>query len=201
MQWTLHPAGDRGSLVVVPDATAAWLRAAAERVRACDGVEACIIGESSLLVIGGGSSWQPALSFDATSDVAAPRVHRIAVSFAPQHALDLDEVLARINVTLEVFIERMRGLRLTVRYLGFRAGFGYLEGWPAEWSVPRRPTSRTRVPRGSFSIAGARAGFYPIDSPGGWNILGKTDAPLWDPWREPPNLFAPGDVIELEVIE
>lgn len=200
MQWTVQPAGDRGSLVDVPGATAAWLQAAAGRVRRCDGVVACIIGESSLLVIGGGSSWQPALSFDGTSAAAAPRVHRIAVSFAPQHALDLDELLARIDVSREVFLERMNGLRLTVRYLGFRAGFGYLEGWPAEWTMPRRPTSRTRVPRGSFAIAGGRAGFYPIDSPGGWNILGKTEAPLWDPWREPPNLFAPGDAIELEVL-
>jgi len=63
--------------------------------------------------------------------------------------------------------------------------------------MPRRATSRNLVPRGSFAIAGTMTGFYPIDSPGGWNLLGRTNAWLWDPRAEPPNRFAPGDVIEL----
>jgi len=63
--------------------------------------------------------------------------------------------------------------------------------------MPRRPTSRNRVPRGSFAAAGAFAGFYAVESPGGWNLLGRTAAPLWDPRRDPPNLFAPGDEIEI----
>jgi Carboxyltransferase domain, subdomain A and B/Carboxyltransferase domain, subdomain C and D len=76
---------------------------------------------------------------------------------------------------------------LTVRYLGFRGGFGYLDGWSEEWSLPRRPTSRP-VSRGSFAVAGNVAGFYPIDSPGGWNILGHTDYDL-------AYALAPGDTI------
>ena len=63
--------------------------------------------------------------------------------------------------------------------------------------MPRRTRSRNLVPRGSFAIAGAMAGFYPVDSPGGWNILGRTNATLWNPDAEPPNRFAPGDVIEI----
>jgi len=63
--------------------------------------------------------------------------------------------------------------------------------------MPRRTTSRNLVPRGSFAIAGTMAGFYPVDSPGGWNLLGRTNATLWDPSAEPPNRFAPGDAIEI----
>ncbi|PYQ46904.1 MAG: hypothetical protein DMF59_20345, partial [Acidobacteria bacterium] len=92
-------------------------------------------------------------------------------------------------------------IRLVARYLGFRAGFAYLEGWPAEWSMPRRSTSRNVVPGGSFAIAASMAGFYPVDSPGGWNLLGRTAAPLWDPERDPPNLFAPGDEIAIVVLD
>jgi hypothetical protein len=84
-----------------------------------------------------------------------------------------------------------------VRFLGFRPGFAYLDGWPERWRMSRRPTSRNRVPRGSFAVAGAFAGFYAVESPGGWNLLGRTAAPLWDPHRDPPNLLAPGDEIEI----
>jgi len=59
------------------------------------------------------------------------------------------------------------------------------------------PTSRNKIPPGSFAVAGAFAGFYAVESPGGWNLLGRTAAPLWDPRRDPPNLFAPGDEIEI----
>ena len=110
---------------------------------------------------------------------------------------DFDEFLAHAQVTRDDFLKRIPSLRLTARYLGFRAGFAYLEGWPEEWRMPRRSTSRNLVPRGSFAIAGVMAGFYPVDSPGGWNILGRTNATLWDPNAEPPNRFMPGDVIEL----
>ena len=66
--------------------------------------------------------------------------------------------------------------------------------------MPRRGTSRP-VQRGSFAIAGRMAGFYTIDTPGGWNLLGRTDALLWDPTRTPPNLIAAGDEVEIVPVE
>jgi allophanate hydrolase subunit 2 len=93
-----------------------------------------------------------------------------------------------------VFDRDPREVTLTARFLGFRAGFAYLDGWPDP--LPRLPTSRP-VARGSFAVAGTMAGFYPIDTPGGWNILGRTNAVLWDPNREPPNLIAAGDVVHI----
>ena len=186
-------AGDRGLLADFgPDVAALELHARAAALRARDDVIACIVGHQSLYVIFRGA---PELDFDAVPPITiTPRAHAIDVDFSGP---DLDELLAHAHVTHDTFLARVPTLRLTARYLGFRAGFAYLEGWPEEWRMPRRPRSRNLVPRGSFAIAGAMAGFYPVDSPGGWNILGRTNATLWDPSVEPPNRFAPGDVVEL----
>ncbi|MEU7728905.1 allophanate hydrolase subunit 1 [Streptomyces sp. NPDC040724] len=79
-----------------------------------------------------------------------------------------------------------------VAFCGFAPGFGYLTGLPERFHVPRRDTPRTAVPAGSLALAGAYAGVYPRPSPGGWQLIGSTDAVLWDPEREPAALFAPG---------
>ncbi|MFG1810715.1 allophanate hydrolase subunit 1 [Streptomyces sp. NPDC049040] len=79
-----------------------------------------------------------------------------------------------------------------VAFCGFSPGFAYLTGLPAERHVPRRPTPRTAVPPGSLALAGPYAGLYPRSSPGGWQLIGTTDAPLWDPARDPAALLSPG---------
>jgi KipI family sensor histidine kinase inhibitor len=188
-------AGDRGLLADFgPDVAALELHARAAALRAREDVVACIVGHQSLYVIFRGA---PKLDLgDVTPITIASRTHVIDVDFSGP---DLDELLAHAHMTREAFLARVPSLRLTARYLGFRAGFAYLEGWPEEWRMPRRERSRNVVPRGSFAIAGTMAGFYPVDSPGGWNILGRTNATLWDPNSEPPNRFAPGDVVSLRV--
>ncbi|KOU71177.1 allophanate hydrolase [Streptomyces sp. XY66] len=79
-----------------------------------------------------------------------------------------------------------------VAFCGFAPGFGYLTGLPERLHVPRRDTPRTAVPAGSLALAGEYAGVYPRSSPGGWQLIGSTDAVLWDPAREPAAPFAPG---------
>ncbi|WP_030730521.1 5-oxoprolinase subunit B family protein [Streptomyces sp. NRRL S-237] len=79
-----------------------------------------------------------------------------------------------------------------VAFCGFAPGFGYLTGLPERFHVPRRASPRTAVPAGSLALAGEYAGVYPRSSPGGWQLIGSTDAVLWDPLREPAALFAPG---------
>jgi len=193
MQPKVTRAGDRGLLADFgPGVAAAELHARAAALRARTNVIACVVGQQSLYVIFDG---EPSIDFDDVPPSAfAPDTHRIAVDFSGP---DLDEFLDHVHLTRETFLNAIPSLRLTARYLGFRAGFAYLEGWPEAWRMPRRTRSRNLVPRGSFAIAGVMAGFYPVDSPGGWNILGRTNAMLWNPDAQPPNRFAPGDVIEI----
>lgn len=193
MQPKVTRAGDRGVFADFgAGVTAAELHARAAALRGRKHVVACIAGQQSFYIVFDGET---AIDFDDVPPIAfTPRTHVIDVDFSGP---DLDELLAHAHVTREDFLARVPSLRLVARYLGFRAGFAYLEGWPPEWRMPRRATSRNLVPRGSFAIAGVMAGFYPVDSPGGWNLLGRTNAILWDPNAEPPNRFAPGDIIEL----
>jgi len=193
MQPKVTRAGDRGLLADFgTEVAAAELHARAAALRTRENVVACIVGQQSLYVVCDG---EPSIDFDDMPPSAfAPRTHVIDVDFSGP---DLDEFFAHALITREAFLRTVPSLRLTARYLGFRAGFAYLEGWPGEWRMPRRTRSRNLVPRGSFAIAGVMAGFYPIDSPGGWNLLGRTNAMLWNPDAEPPNRFAPGDVIEI----
>ncbi|QGV81699.1 5-oxoprolinase subunit PxpB [Streptomyces ficellus] len=79
-----------------------------------------------------------------------------------------------------------------VAFCGFAPGFGYLTGLPEAYEVPRRATPRTAVPAGAVAMAGPYTGVYPRSSPGGWQLIGTTDAVLWDPAREPAALLSPG---------
>ncbi|MBT2504895.1 allophanate hydrolase subunit 1 [Streptomyces sp. ISL-98] len=79
-----------------------------------------------------------------------------------------------------------------VAFCGFAPGFGYLTGLAERYAVPRRATPRTAVPAGAVALAGPYTGVYPRSSPGGWQLIGSTDAVLWDPQRVPAALLAPG---------
>lgn len=80
----------------------------------------------------------------------------------------------------------------TVAFCGFAPGFGYLTGSRHTWDIPRRATPRTRVPPGSVALAGEFTGVYPRESPGGWQLLGRTETPVFDIDRDPAALLRPG---------
>ncbi|KUL38445.1 allophanate hydrolase [Streptomyces sp. NRRL F-4489] len=105
---------------------------------------------------------------------------------------DLADVAALWGVTPEDVVRLHSGTAFRVAFCGFAPGFGYLTGLPVRLHVPRRATPRTRVPVGSVGLAGPYTGVYPRSSPGGWQLIGRTDAVLWDPRREPAALLAPG---------
>lgn len=105
---------------------------------------------------------------------------------------DLAEVAALWGVRPEEVAGIVGAITFRVAFCGFAPGFGYLTGLPARLHLPRRATPRTAVPAGSLALAGEYAGVYPRSSPGGWQLIGSTDATLWDPAREPAALFAPG---------
>jgi KipI family sensor histidine kinase inhibitor len=105
---------------------------------------------------------------------------------------DLAEVAALSGLDAGEVARRHAAADYTVAFCGFAPGFAYLTGLPPELHVARRDTPRTAVPAGSVAVAGEFTGVYPRRSPGGWRLLGRTDAALWDAGREPPALLAPG---------
>jgi KipI family sensor histidine kinase inhibitor len=105
---------------------------------------------------------------------------------------DLAEVAELVGRTAPAVVAALTEVEFTVAFGGFAPGFGYLTGLPEELHVPRRETPRTRVPAGAVGLAGPFAGAYPRESPGGWQLVGRTDAVLFDVDRDPPALLAPG---------
>ncbi|GAA1060429.1 5-oxoprolinase subunit B family protein [Agromyces bracchium] len=105
---------------------------------------------------------------------------------------DLADVAAHLGVTAEHLVARHLATRWRVAFIGFAPGFGYLvaDDWP--FDVPRLDVARTRVPPGAVGLAGAFSGAYPRESPGGWRLIGRTEAALWDPDADPPALLVPG---------
>jgi KipI family sensor histidine kinase inhibitor len=108
---------------------------------------------------------------------------------------DLADVAELTRRSLADVVGALTTAELTVAFCGFAPGFGYLTGLPADLHVPRRTTPRTRVPAGSVGLAGPFAGVYPQASPGGWQLVGRTDAVLFDVDRDPPALLSPGTVV------
>jgi KipI family sensor histidine kinase inhibitor len=105
---------------------------------------------------------------------------------------DLDEVADRLGRSPADVVALHAGRVYVVHMLGFSPGFAYLGTLPPALALPRREVPRTHVPAGSVAIAARQTGVYPIASPGGWNLIGRTDAVLWDPGREPATPLEPG---------
>jgi KipI family sensor histidine kinase inhibitor len=105
---------------------------------------------------------------------------------------DLETTAREVGLSAAELVDRHAAGRYVVAFCGFSPGFAYLTGLDELLQVPRLAEPRTRVPAGSVAIAGEFTGVYPTASPGGWRLLGRTDAPLWDLARTPPALLAPG---------
>lgn len=105
---------------------------------------------------------------------------------------DLAEVAALWGMSPQEVADTVTGTAFRVAFCGFSPGFGYLTGLPEHLHVPRRATPRTSVPAGAVALAGPYAGVYPRSSPGGWQLVGRTEARTWDPDRDPAALLAPG---------
>jgi KipI family sensor histidine kinase inhibitor len=105
---------------------------------------------------------------------------------------DLAAVADEVGISVEALVRRHAGADYTVAFCGFAPGFAYLSGLDPSLHVGRLAEPRTDVAAGSVGVAGEFTGVYPRSSPGGWRLLGRTDAPLWDTTREPPALLTPG---------
>ena len=105
---------------------------------------------------------------------------------------DLTELAGMLDLTAEELVQRHTAGEWTVAFCGFAPGFGYLTQPDGSWDVPRRATPRTAVPPGSVALAGEFSGVYPRESPGGWQLIGRTDVAVFDLGRDPAALLRPG---------
>lgn len=121
------------------------------------------------------------------------RLHRIPVVY---EGPDLEEVAARLNLTPQRIAELHARPIYRVFLVGFVPGWAYLGPLPEELELPRRHVPRTQVPAGSVAIAGRQTGIYPLPTPGGWHLIGKTSVKLFLPDRDPPCLFRAGDRVK-----
>ena len=182
--------GRAAVLVEVPDShdavsLAAWARERALAREVVPGVRSVLLdgladrdGLADAL-----TDWSP----DATEP---GRVVEIPVTYAGP---DLDDVAEAWGCEVDEVVARHESTEFVSAFCGFAPGFAYLAGLPDELpEVPRLATPRTHVPAGSVALAGRWCGIYPTASPGGWRVIGHTDATLFDVRREPPALLAPG---------
>jgi KipI family sensor histidine kinase inhibitor len=123
------------------------------------------------------------------------RTVEIPVSYGGAWGPDLEEVARHAGVTPARVVELHAAARYVVFFLGFSPGFPYLGGLPPELSAPRLATPRRRVPAGSVAIGGSHTGIYPVESPGGWRLIGRTALRLFDPEASPPALLRMGDEV------
>jgi KipI family sensor histidine kinase inhibitor len=120
-------------------------------------------------------------------------LHELRVAYGGTDGPDLADVAAATGLSEAEVVRRHASIEHRVLVVGFVPGFAYLGGLPAELELPRRAVPRVRVPPGSVAIAGRQTGIYPAATPGGWHLVGRTEAVLWDPAADPPARLAPGD--------
>jgi KipI family sensor histidine kinase inhibitor len=113
---------------------------------------------------------------------------------------DLDEVARLTGMTPDQVIAAHTGTPWRVGFGGFAPGFAYLLGGDSRLEVPRRSEPRTKVPAGAVGLAGEFSGVYPRESPGGWQLIGRTDAVLWDVDRDNPALLTPGMWVQFKAV-
>lgn len=196
-----EPASDRSLLIVVERAISPevqsriWQLAAAIKA---PGIENVHPGYGTLLV-----SFDPRrirhaeVEALASTALAAPipagALREIPVHYGGEYGPDLQDVAAHTGLAPEQVIALHSGAEYLVYFLGFSPGFPYLGGMPEALATPRLASPRTRVPAGSVGIAGTQTGIYPQETPGGWRIIGRTAAVLFDVRRDPPNMLSMGD--------
>ncbi|WP_299927680.1 allophanate hydrolase subunit 1 [uncultured Nocardioides sp.] len=193
----LLPYGDRALLVELGSTGEAVAYAAALRALGADAVGEIVPAARTVLAVAGEGA--------AVSDLrqvlagVCPAAGSVDADDTPLVEVpvvydgdDLADVAELTGLSVEEVVAAHTGQTWQVAFGGFAPGFGYLIGEDDRLHVPRRAESRTRVPAGAVGLAGEYSGIYPRASPGGWQLLGRTDATLWDIERDPPALLAPG---------
>jgi len=124
----------------------------------------------------------------------------IPVCYDEEFALDIERVANHTSLTPDAIVTFHSSAEYTVACIGFMPGFPFLAGLPQQLRVPRLESPRTKVAAGSVAIANAQAGIYPLESPGGWNVLGRTPQRLFRVNENSPTFLQPGDRIRFRAI-
>ena len=128
-------------------------------------------------------------------------VIEVPVCYDSDFALDLEDIARRARLDTDTFVSIHTNSEYRVFMLGFMPGFAYLGTVDARIAAPRQATPRLQVPSGSVGIAGQQTGIYPAQTPGGWNIIGRTPLRTWRPTAEQPALFRAGDSVRFRRID
>jgi len=197
----LLPLGERAWLLPAASPRAAAALATTLRRVVPSAVEV-VAGFSSVVVVHDGSleaSFVTALDERGLEDFVTPRRHIVPVAL---DGPDVPEALERTSLTFDELCQTIAGASFEVAVVGFSPGFAYLAGLDGPLaSLPRRATPRPRVPAGSFAVASSMAAIYPQATPGGWWLLGRSNALVFDAKKAEPALFAPGDLVTFKVVE
>ena len=124
----------------------------------------------------------------------------VPVCYDAELAPDLDDVARHARISAKEVVDLHSSDEYRVACIGFVPGFPFLTGLPQKLATPRRSTPRKEIPPGSVGIGGAQTGIYPLKSPGGWNLIGRTPLRLFDPTKNPPVLLCAGDRVRFRVI-
>lgn len=136
---------------------------------------------------------------DAAID-SQPRVIEIPVCYGGEFGSDLEFVAKHAKLAPQEVIEIHAGADYLVHLIGFALGFPYLGGMSPKIAAPRRSSPRLTIPAGSVGIAGDQTGIYPLETPGGWQLIGRTPLALFRPQQEPPTLLQAGDIVRFRPI-
>lgn len=142
-----------------------------------------------------------AADVSALEPAAMPRVVTLPVVYGGEDGPDLPACAERSGLSEAAFVEAHAAADYEVALIGFAPGFPYLSGLPDVLAQPRRKTPRLQVPAGAVGIAGGQTGVYPVASPGGWQLIGRTAVPLFRPEAEKPFLLEPGDRVVFKPVD
>lgn len=211
---SVSPMGERALRVSLPDRGAVLALYAALARDPVAGQIDLVPGATSLLVLISGpaapdlarqvaararehGSRHPAPGHTDSASPAQPPTMLIETVYQGQ---DLDRVAELTGLSVDGVIAAHTSVPWRVAFCGFAPGFAYLSDGDPRLAVPRRDTPRTDVPPGAVGLAGPYSGIYPRSSPGGWQLIGRTEAPLWDAQREPPALLRPGMTVVFRAV-
>lgn len=141
------------------------------------------------------------MEIDTEAAAAETRTVVIPVCYGGEYGPDLAACAKRAGMSEEAFTVLHCSVSYPVYMLGFMPGFPYLGGLDERLVTPRLETPRVKIPAGSVGIGGSQTGIYPMDSPGGWNLIGRTPLKIYDPMRQEPFLIHPGDLVRFVPVD